>query len=169
MIHRERVRHQGKSSEGLTTAVPQRPSRGYVNLLVFYSATITTAQVFFALLFLSYRYNEQLPVGEGHSFQMTVLKLLQWDDARVISTLVAAVVFFLAFLVVELKLAVEPMLAPFLLKQKIPVLVGISNLLVAFCNFSIMYFFPMWFQTVMLSSASTAGEHNGMVYILISL
>lgn len=77
---------------------------------------------------------------------------------RVISTPVAAVVFFLVFLVVELKLAVEPVLAPFLLKQKIPVLVGVSNFLVAFCNFSVMYFFPMWFQTVMLSSASTAGE-----------
>lgn len=77
---------------------------------------------------------------------------------RVISTLVVAVVFFLLFLIVELKLAVEPVLAPFLLKQKIPVLVGASNFLVAFCNFSIMYFFPMWFQTVMLSSASIAGE-----------
>lgn len=84
--------------------------------------------------------------------------IVQWDDARVISTLVAAIVFFLLFLVVELKLAIEPVLAPFLLKQRIPVLVGISNFLVAFCNFSIIYFFPMWFQTVMLSSASTAGE-----------
>jgi hypothetical protein len=71
---------------------------------------------------------------------------------------VVAIVSFLLFLVVELKLAIEPMLAPFLLKERIPVLVGTSNFLVAFCNFSVMYFFPMWFQTVMLSSASTAGE-----------
>jgi len=71
---------------------------------------------------------------------------------------VAAPVFFLLFLVIELKLAIEPVMAPFLLKQKIPVLVGMSNFLVAFCNFSIMYFFPMWFQTVMLSSASVAGK-----------
>jgi hypothetical protein len=85
-------------------------------------------------------------------------KIEQWDDARVISTLAAAFVFFLLFLVIELKLAVEPVLAPFLLKQKIPVLVGISNFLVAFCDFSVMYFFPMWFQTVMVSSASIAGE-----------
>lgn len=66
--------------------------------------------------------------------------------------------FLLLFIIVELKVAIEPVLAPFLLKQKIPVLVGISNFLVAFCNFSIMYFFPMWFQTVMLTSASIAGE-----------
>ena len=70
----------------------------------------------------------------------------------------ASIGFFLLFLVVELKLAVEPVLAPFLLKEKIPILFGISNFLVAFCNFSVLYFFPMWFQTVMLSSASTAGE-----------
>ncbi|KAF9646609.1 MFS general substrate transporter [Thelephora ganbajun] len=109
-----------------------------------YGGIITTlVWVCAILLFLSYRYNEQLP----------------WDDARVISTLVVAIVFFLLFIVVELKLAVEPVLAPFLLKQKIPVLVGISNFLVAFCNFSIIYFFPMWFQTVMLSSASIAGMH----------
>ncbi|KAF9780435.1 vacuolar amino acid permease [Thelephora terrestris] len=103
----------------------------------------TLAWVFSALAFLSYRYNEQLP----------------WDDTRVISTLAFAILFFLLFLLVELKLAVEPVLVPSLLKQKIPVLVGINNFLVAICNFSIMYFFPMWFQTVMLSSASTAGLH----------
>ena len=83
---------------------------------------------------------------------------------RVISTLVVAFVFFLLFLVIELKLAVEPVLTPFLLKQKIPVFVGISNFLVGFCNFSVMYFFPTWFQTVMLTSDSISGECNGRTY-----
>lgn len=54
--------------------------------------------------------------------------------------------------------APEPILAPFLLRQKIPVLVGISYFLVAFANFSVMYSFPMWFETVKLTSASEAGE-----------
>jgi hypothetical protein len=58
------------------------------------------------------------------------------------------------------------MLAPFLLKQKIPVLIGISNFLVAFCNFTVTYFFPMWFQIVMVSSASIAGECNSMICFL---
>lgn len=62
------------------------------------------------------------------------------------------------FIIVELFLAREPVLAPFLLKQRIPVLVGMSNFLVAICNFAIQYYFPMWFQAVMLTSASTAGE-----------
>ena len=80
-----------------------------------------------------------------------------------------AIVFFLLFIFVELKVAVEPVLTPFLLKQKIPVLVGLSNFLVAFCNFSIMYFFPMWFQTVMLTSAAVAGEWNGIPYFVLTL
>ena len=67
-------------------------------------------------------------------------------------------VFAILFIWIELKVAPEPVLAPFLLKQKIPVLVGISNFLVATCNFSVMYNFPTWFQTVMLTSASEAGE-----------
>jgi len=41
--------------------------------------------------------------------------------------------------------------------MKIPVLVGCSNFLVAMCNFSIMYFLPMWFVTVAGTSASIAG------------
>lgn len=81
----------------------------------------------------------------------------QWSNPTVIASILVAVICSVAFLLVELFVAREPVLAPFLLKQKIPVLVGISNFLVATCNFSIIYFFPMWFQTVMSTSASTAG------------
>jgi hypothetical protein len=59
----------------------------------------------------------------------------------------------------ELYVSLEPIMAPFLLKQKDPVLISTSNLLVALCNFSINYFFPIWFQTVNLDSATTAGLH----------
>ena len=54
-------------------------------------------------------------------------------------------------------LAIEPILPPQFLTQKVPILVGCSNALVAVCNLSVTYYFPTWFQTVMLSSASTAG------------
>ena len=47
--------------------------------------------------------------------------------------------------------------------QKVPVLVGCSNALVAVCNLSVTYHFPTWFQTVMLTSASTAGKINIIV------
>jgi hypothetical protein len=82
----------------------------------------------------------------------------KWKDTSVIVPLVLAGLFAIAFILVELFLAPEPVLAPFLLKQKIPVLIGLSNYLVALCNFTVMYFFPMWFQTVALTSAATAGE-----------
>ncbi|KAJ7490869.1 major facilitator superfamily domain-containing protein [Mycena latifolia] len=95
------------------------------------------------LAFLSTRYNESLP----------------WSDGRVIAPLVLAIVFFLGFLVVEIFVAPEPVMAPSMLRQKIPVLVSASNFLVAACNFSVTYFFPMWFQVVTLQSASTAGLH----------
>ncbi|KAN0075559.1 Major facilitator superfamily domain containing protein [Tylopilus felleus] len=95
------------------------------------------------LMFLSMKYNED------H----------KWDDPWVIVPLALACTFFVAFVVVELLIAPEPVLAPSLLKQRVPVLVGMSNFLVALCNFSVMYFFPMWFQTVALTSAAVAGLH----------
>ncbi|KAH7924071.1 MFS general substrate transporter [Leucogyrophana mollusca] len=95
------------------------------------------------LVFLSMKYNEDL----------------SWNEPVVIIPLALACVSFVLFVLVELLVAPEPVLAPFLLRQKIPVLCGISNFLVALCNFSVMYFFPMWFQTVALTSASTAGLH----------
>jgi len=84
--------------------------------------------------------------------------LYQWDSPTVVGSLATAVISAVAFLIVELFIAPEPIMAPFLLKQRIPLLVGASNFLVANCNFAVMYFFPLWFQTVMLTKASTAGR-----------
>ncbi|KIJ06515.1 hypothetical protein PAXINDRAFT_164671 [Paxillus involutus ATCC 200175] len=95
------------------------------------------------LIFLSMKYNEDYP----------------WTEPWVIVPLAVSGAFFIAFVLVEFLVAPEPVLAPYLLKQKVPVLVGISNYLVGLCNFAVMYFFPMWFQTVALTSASIAGLH----------
>ncbi|KAF8913341.1 MFS general substrate transporter [Mucidula mucida] len=95
------------------------------------------------LVFLSTRYNALLP----------------WSDPTVFVPFIFTIVFALGFIFTEIYVAQEPMLAPFLLKQKIPVLVGLSNFLVAMCNFSVTFFFPMYFQTVMMTSASEAGLH----------
>ncbi|KAI0684014.1 vacuolar amino acid permease, partial [Cytidiella melzeri] len=108
------------------------------------------------LIFLSTRFSEEHP----------------WSSLTVWAPLAIAIVFAIAFVLVELYLAPEPVLAPFLLQQRIPVLVGISNFLVATCNFSVMYNFPTWFQTVMLTSSSEAGAHlipNGVSISLGSL
>lgn len=95
------------------------------------------------LIFLSSRYNQGLP----------------WSDTTVAASLITAAVSGMSFLVLELLIVPEPVMAPFLLVQRIPVLVGASNFLVALCNFSIIYFYPMWFQTVMQTNASMAGLH----------
>jgi cytochrome b subunit of formate dehydrogenase len=84
---------------------------------------------------------------------------LQWSHLTVVASLILAALSGVSFLLIELFVAPEPVMAPVLLKQKIPLLVGASNFLVAVCNFSISYFFPMWFQTVMQTSASMAGGH----------
>ncbi|CAA7260995.1 unnamed protein product [Cyclocybe aegerita] len=95
------------------------------------------------LVFLSVRFNEGL----------------EWSERTVWMSLLGSIFFAILFIVIEIYVAVEPVLPPYLLTQKVPVLVGFSNALVAVCNLSVTYYFPTWFQTVMLSSASTAGLH----------
>jgi len=125
------------------------------------------------LLFLSFRYNENRPVRFStiqHAVPVSIhcLYLLQWSDVSVYATLLLSFIFLTLFFLVEIFIAIEPVLPPFLLTQKVPILVGTSNALVAVCNLSVTYFFPVWFQTVMLSSASTAGNDMaffGCVYV----
>ncbi|KAI9453901.1 vacuolar amino acid permease [Lactarius psammicola] len=122
---------EGKSSKEVLKRIDYG---GSVTLLV---------SVLSFLVFLSARYNDEQP----------------WEAPGVIFPLALAVISLFAFVVVELCVAREPVLAPFLLKQKLPVLNGLSTFFVANCTFTIIYFFPMWFQTVAMTSASTAGLH----------
>lgn len=50
------------------------------------------------------------------------------------TSLVITAVAAVAFVFIEVNLAYEPMLAPALLRQSVPVIVGISNALVSMCN-----------------------------------
>ena len=84
--------------------------------------------------------------------------LSQWTDPHVIVPLALSFLFLFLFLVVECRIAPEPVLPPCLLCEKVPLLVGLSNYFVSVCNFSVMYFIPLWFQTVPLDSASIAGR-----------
>lgn len=124
------------------------------------------------LFFLSMRYNEGRPVSSilRLTDKFTERLLLKWSEPAVWMALVLSGIFTALFLTVEFFIAPEPILPSFLLNQKIPVLIGCSNALVAVCNLSVTYFFPIWFQTVMLSSASTAGgpfQHHCLGYQLI--
>ncbi|KAF7314965.1 Vacuolar amino acid permease [Mycena indigotica] len=97
------------------------------------------------LLFLSMRYNEMLNAS--------------WSDPWVFIPLLCGIAFITLFFLVESFVASDPVLSPSMLRQRVPALIGVSNFLSATCNFSVSYFFPVWFQTVMLESASTAGLH----------
>ncbi|PPR05173.1 hypothetical protein CVT26_012259 [Gymnopilus dilepis] len=119
---------------------------GTVDILkrIDYGGTLTLlGAVGSTLFFLSMRFNEGLP----------------WSEPVVWISLLSAIAFAILFITVEMYLAIEPILPPQFLTQKVPILVGCSNALVAVCNLSVTYYFPTWFQTVMLSSASTAGLH----------
>ncbi|KAG9024295.1 hypothetical protein FRB95_011709 [Tulasnella sp. JGI-2019a] len=80
------------------------------------------------LTFLSLRYNEDLP----------------WNNVSVIASVLCTIILLIAFTLIELLLAKEPVLAPSLLRLRVPVLVGISNMLIAISNFSVHYYVPMW-------------------------
>ncbi|KAI0344962.1 MFS general substrate transporter [Trametopsis cervina] len=134
-------------------------SKGAKDILkrIDYAGSLTLlVSVFGCLVFLTTRFSDEYP----------------WSSPAVWAPLAISIFFAITFVLVELYIAPEPVLAPFLLQQKIPVLVGTSNFLVATCNFTVMYNFPTWFQTVKLTSASEAGAHlipNGVSISLGSL
>ncbi|KAJ7221451.1 vacuolar amino acid permease [Mycena pura] len=121
-------------SKGAMDVLKRTDYLGSLTLLIFAGSF---------LLFLSMRYNESLP----------------WSDKWVIVPVIATPVFVLLFLLVEVFVASDPVLSPSMLRQKVPVLLGISNFLSATCNFSVNFFFPVWFQVVMLETATTSGLH----------
>nr|GAT43737.1 vacuolar amino acid permease [Mycena chlorophos] len=95
------------------------------------------------LVFLSMRYNEMLP----------------WSDPWVFLPLAGGGTFLVLFFLVEALVASDPVLSPSMLGQQVPSLIALSNFLSATCNFSVSFFFPVWFQTVMMESPTTAGAH----------
>ncbi|KAF8757976.1 vacuolar amino acid permease [Rhizoctonia solani] len=117
--------------------------RKFLNESIYGGCATMFVSVGALLFFLSFKYNQEYA----------------WDSAPVVTSLAVMILAAMAFLFVELKLAYEPMLAPSLLKESVPVIIGYSNALVSMCNFAIMYFFPMWFETVQLQSAGVAGAH----------
>ncbi|GJE88138.1 MFS general substrate transporter [Phanerochaete sordida] len=95
------------------------------------------------LVFLTARYSNEQP----------------WSSPLVFLTFTGAIVLAVAFFVIEIKYAREPILPPALVQMRVPMLVGTASFMVSMCNFAIMYNLPTWFQTVMLTSAGEAGAH----------
>ncbi|ORY52715.1 major facilitator superfamily domain-containing protein [Leucosporidium creatinivorum] len=95
------------------------------------------------LFSLTSQYSNDLPLSS----------LLVWAPAAV------AGAGGIGFIAIELKVAVEPVLDPRLLRMRIPVLVALSSFLVSMSNFAVIYFFPLWFEMVAGTSSAEAGLH----------
>lgn len=82
----------------------------------------------------------------------------EWSDARVYGSLIAFLIGIVSFIYVEI-LASEPVLPIRLLKLKTPLCsVGIS-FFTSMVVFSVLYMYPLWFETVKLSTSTEAGLH----------
>lgn len=82
-----------------------------------------------------------------------------WTDPHILGLLLASLLFTLAFLYVEARIAPAPVLPFSLLRRRTPASVAASLAIVAASQFSLMYNVPLFFTAVKLDSASVAGAH----------
>ncbi|KAJ7590698.1 MFS general substrate transporter [Mycena floridula] len=83
----------------------------------------------------------------------------EWGDFQVWGCLVTSVVAAAIFLLVEIKLAAEPILDVSMVTQRTAGFVALSNFLLAVLSFSTIYNVPLYFTAARLRSASDAGAH----------
>ncbi|KAL4911018.1 hypothetical protein BDW74DRAFT_172472 [Aspergillus multicolor] len=97
----------------------------------------------------------------GLSVQLVGLSLggneLPWSDGRVIGSLVASVVLLAAFLVVEAKTSAIPVIPLRMLRGLLPVSTQVANICVGMAAYAFLFNLPLFFQIVLLDSASKAG------------
>ncbi|KAJ7234813.1 MFS general substrate transporter [Mycena rebaudengoi] len=83
----------------------------------------------------------------------------EWEDPNVWGYLVASVVLLCTFLVVEFKLAAEPVMAVELLRQRTPFFVATHNFLLSVLTSSTLYNTPLYFTAARLRTSANAGSH----------
>ncbi|EXV01600.1 MFS transporter [Metarhizium robertsii] len=83
--------------------------------------------------------------------------LLPWGSPWVISSLVGSLVLFAVFVVVEGKTSAIPMIPLRMLKGRLPVATQISNACAGCAAYGFLFMVPLFFQVVLLESASKAG------------
>lgn len=82
-----------------------------------------------------------------------------WDDLRVYAPLSLSFVFTIIFVLVEGYYAVEPVMPLRLLAMRNGIFVSGINFTLSMVSFSVLYFYPMFFEIVKGQSASLAGSH----------
>ncbi|GAA5891699.1 hypothetical protein JCM6882_006171 [Rhodosporidiobolus microsporus] len=86
-------------------------------------------------------------------------KNLPWSSPLVWAPLIAFVVSGIAFVLVEAYWSPEPVMPLRLLKDRNGLFVALANFTVSFVSFSILYFYPQFFEIVKQNTASQAGAH----------
>ncbi|TDZ27330.1 putative transporter [Colletotrichum spinosum] len=95
------------------------------------------------------------------SIQLVGLSLggneLPWGHPVVVGTLVGSVVLLALFLLVEAKTRAIPVVPLRMLRGKLPVLTQISNVCAGLAAYAYLFMLPLFFQVVLLDSATKAG------------
>jgi hypothetical protein len=79
--------------------------------------------------------------------------------ARNLATLAAAILFFLLFIYIELRIAHKPIMPLALLQRRTTLCIGLIAGLVAIVNFNMVYHLGMLFEIVFQQPVSQAGAH----------
>ncbi|KAL3474609.1 major facilitator superfamily domain-containing protein [Aspergillus californicus] len=97
----------------------------------------------------------------GLSVQLVGLSLggneLPWTNPWVIASLVGSVVLLAAFLLVEARTSAIPVIPLRMLQGTLPISTQIANICVGMAAYAFLFNLPLFFQIVLLDSASKAG------------
>ncbi|KAL4955324.1 major facilitator superfamily domain-containing protein [Aspergillus filifer] len=97
----------------------------------------------------------------GLSVQLVGLSLggneLPWSNAWVVGSLVGSVILLAGFVIVEARTSAIPVIPLRMLKGTLPVSTQIANVCVGMAAYAFLFNLPLFFQVVLLDSASKAG------------
>ncbi|KXX73634.1 Vacuolar basic amino acid transporter 2 [Madurella mycetomatis] len=80
-----------------------------------------------------------------------------WGSPWVVSSLVGSVILLLLFLAVEARTRAIPIIPLRMLRGSLPLLIQFSNICVGLSAYAYLFNLPLFFQVVLLDSATTAG------------
>jgi len=97
----------------------------------------------------------------GISVQLLGLSLggneLPWDSPWVVGWLVGSLLLLALFLVIEAKTTAVPIIPLRMLKGRLPIMTQTSNVCAGLSAYGFLFMIPLFFQVVLLDSASKAG------------
>ncbi|KAI9729591.1 MAG: hypothetical protein M1834_006787 [Cirrosporium novae-zelandiae] len=97
----------------------------------------------------------------GLSFQLVGLSLggndLPWDNIWVLSSLVMSVILLVLFIAVEAKTSAAPVTPLRMLRGRLAISTQIANVCVGAAAYAFLFMLPLFFQVVLLDTASKAG------------